>query len=99
MLRFHWLETAGREFGSVACSRMPAKQEAGAAVTLVVVQGAPAAPSPANPWSSVTWFPGMPPLLPVPPHWPTRSVFHGALVASRLYSPVPSQKLEREKAA
>ena len=33
------------------------------------------------------------------PTAPTRSTFHGALVARRLYSPVPSWKLEREKAA
>ena len=55
------------------------------------------APSAPKPWSSVTWLAGIPPLLPTPPHWPTKSTFHGALVARRLNSPVPSWKLEREE--
>src|SRR5580693_6210116 len=77
--------------------RMPAKQEAGAEVTFATVQGAPAAPSAANPWSSVIWFDGIDPFGPAT-NWPTRSVFQGALVASRLYSPVPSWKLDLLKA-
>src|SRR6516225_7399131 len=79
--------------------RTPAKQEAGADVTFAGVHGGPDAPSAAKPWSSVICLAGMQPLVPTPPHWPTRSVFHGALVASRLNSPVPSWNLDRENAA
>src|ERR1700676_755150 len=77
--------------------RMPAKHEAGAEVALATVQGAPAAPSAANPWSSVIWLDGIDPFGPAT-NWPTKSVFQGALVASRLYSPVPSWKLDLLKA-
>src|SRR5215467_3618273 len=79
--------------------RTPLKQEAGAEVTFATVQAAPEAPNAAKPWSRVIWFVGMLPFVPTPPHCPTRSVFHGALVASRLNSPVPSWKLDRENAA
>src|SRR5260370_8934316 len=78
--------------------RTPAKQDLGADMTLCTVHPL-VAPSAPNPWSSVTWLAGIPPLVPTPPHWPTRSTFHGALVARRLNSPVPSWKLERENAA
>src|ERR1035438_3292209 len=76
---------------------MPLKQEAGAESTFATVQGAPAAPSAANPWSRVIWLDGIAPFGPGT-NWPTRSVFQGALVASRLYSPVPSWKLDLLKA-
>src|SRR5229473_6568852 len=77
---------------------MPAKQDAGAAVTLLTVHGAPAAPNAAKPWSSVICPVGMDPLASLL-NWPTRSTFQGALVARRLNSPVPSWKLERLNAA
>src|SRR5260370_21073638 len=77
---------------------MPAKQAAGAEVRLWGVQGVPLAPSPAKPWSSVTWFAGIDPFGPAL-GWFTRSIFQGALVARRLYSPVPSWKLDRLNAA
>src|SRR5215471_5453395 len=78
--------------------RTPAKHDAGADVTFCTVQPlvAPRAP---KPWSRVIWLDGIAPLTPTPPHCPTRSTFQGALVARRLNSPVPSWKLEREKAA
>src|ERR1019366_10822622 len=80
--------------------RTPAKQEAGAEATVVTLHGVPpiAAPSGPNPWSRVTWFAGMAPLVPAT-NWLARSIFHGALVARPLYSPVPSWKLERENPA
>src|SRR5579872_4756453 len=78
--------------------RTPEKHALGAEVTFCTVQPT-VAPSAAKPWSRVIWPAGIPPLLPTPPHVPTRSTFHGALVGRRLYSPVPSWKLEREKAA
>src|SRR5579862_6725319 len=79
--------------------RMPAKQEAGAERTVVTLQGTPPVePSAPKPWSSVTWLAGIAPLVPAT-NWLERSIFHGALVARRLYSPVPSWKLVREKAA
>jgi hypothetical protein len=43
-------------------SRTPAKQDAGAAVTLLTVQGAPAAPKAVKPWSSVICPAGIDPL-------------------------------------
>src|SRR5215471_9251693 len=78
--------------------RTPAKQDLGAEVTLPIVQPL-VAPSAPKPWSSVTWLAGIAPLASAAPHVPTRSTFQGALVASRLNSPVPSWKLDREKAA
>src|SRR5215470_2370755 len=78
--------------------RTPAKHDLGADVTFCRLHPL-VAPSAAKPWSSVTCPAGIPPFVPTPPHWPTRSTFHGALVARRLNSPVPSWKLERENAA
>src|SRR5579872_7053468 len=79
--------------------RTPLKHEAGTESTVLGLQGKPLSePSPLKPWSSVIWLPGMAPLVPAA-NCPTRSTFHGAFVASRLYSPVPSWKLERENAA
>ena len=82
----------------MACSRTPAKQAFGAEVTFATEHPAEE-PSAPKPWSSVTWLAGIPPSVLVAPHVPTRSTFQGALVARRLYSPVPSWKLERENAA
>src|SRR5271165_2333810 len=63
------------------------------------LQGVPPCdPSALNPWSRVIWLDGMAPFAPGV-NWPTKSVFQGALVAKRLYSPVPSAKLDRLKAA
>src|SRR6266568_1361931 len=80
------------------CMRIPAKQAAGTEVTFCGVQAEPSAPSPAKPWSSVTWFAGIDPLGPAL-GWFTKSMFQGAFVARRLYSPVPSWKLDRLNAA
>src|SRR5689334_17013914 len=77
---------------------MPAKQDLGAEVTFET-EHPPVAPSALKPWLSETWFAGIAPRLFVAPHCPTKSTFQGALVASRLYSPVPSWKLVRENAA
>src|SRR5260370_38806644 len=78
--------------------RMPAKQDAGAAVTLLTVHGAPAAPNAAKPWSNVICPAGMDPFASLP-NWPTKSTLHGALVARRLNSPVTSWIMERMNAA